>query len=142
MKKKLFSMAAICLALMNLTACNGEVMTRAGLNTLMGMGIVFIVLIFISFIIYLMGFIPKMISGEKKEKAPKKEKKAEEKPANGIDNAVNAIAASEQEELVDDLELVAVITAAIMASLGDEAPADGLVVRSIKKRNTKNWKNA
>jgi len=139
MKKKLFSMAAICLALMNLTACNGEVMTKAGLNTLMGMGIVFIVLIFISFIIYLMGFIPKMFSGEKKAK---KEKKVEEKPVSGIDNAVNAIAENEEAELTDDLELVAVITAAIMASLGEEAPEDGLVVRSIKKRNTKNWKNA
>jgi len=132
-------MAAICLALMNLTACNGEVMTKAGLNTLMGMGIVFIVLIFISFIIYLMGFIPKMFSGEKKAK---KEKKVEEKPVSGIDNAVNAIAENEEAELTDDLELVAVITAAIMASLGEEAPEDGLVVRSIKKRNTKNWKNA
>ena len=92
--------------------------------------------------VVLLGFIPKMISGEKKEKEPKKEKKAEEKKVNGIDNAVNAIAENEEAELTDDLELVAVITAAIMASLGDEAPADGLVVRSIKKRNTKNWKNA
>ena len=142
MKKKLFSMAAICLALMNLTACDVETMTKAGLNTLMGMGIVFIVLIFISFIIYLMKFVPNLISGEKSEKPAKKEKKSEEKKVSGIDNAVNAIAAKEEAELVDDLELVAVITAAIMASLGDAAPADGLVVRSIKKRNTKNWKNA
>ena len=66
MKKKLISMAAICLCLMNLTGCDGKAMSEAGLNTLMGMGIVFLVLIFISFIIWLMGFIPKMMSGEKK----------------------------------------------------------------------------
>ena len=45
----------------------------------------------------------------------------------------------EDEEEVDDLELVAVITAAIAAS--ENTPADGLVVRSIRKVNkTNNWK--
>ena len=131
MKKKLISMAAICLCLMNLTGCDGKAMSEAGLNTLMGMGIVFLVLIFISFIIWLMGFIPKMMSGEKKT-APA--------PAPATSQAPAAV--SEPEELSDDLELVAVITAAIMASMGEEAPEDGLVVRSIRKRTAGSWKNA
>jgi hypothetical protein len=39
----------------------------------------------------------------------------------------------------DDLELVAVITAAIAA--GGQAPADGFVVRSIRRRGRKsNWR--
>ena len=34
----------------------GEILKKAGLNTILGMGTVFVVLIFISFIIYLLGF--------------------------------------------------------------------------------------
>lgn len=45
-------------------------------------------------------------------------------------------------ELVDNTELVAVITAAIMAYMGDEAPADGLYIRSIKRSSGNRWKNA
>lgn len=40
-----------------------------------------------------------------------------------------------------DLELVAVITAAIMAYMGEDAPADGLVIRSIRKVNRRNHVN-
>jgi predicted house-cleaning noncanonical NTP pyrophosphatase (MazG superfamily) len=46
----------------------------------------------------------------------------------------------ETEELSDDLELVAVITAAIAASEGTSA--DGLVVRSIKRARNSQWKKA
>ncbi len=94
-------------------------MTRAALNTLMGVGIVFMVLVFLSFIISLFKYIP---NGETK----KEEKRAVETvPA-------PAPAAEAEEELVDDLELVAVITAAIAASEGKAAP-EGFVVRSIRK---------
>lgn len=48
----------------------------------------------------------------------------------------------EEDELVNDCELVAVITAAIYASMGDAVPADGFVVRSIRKVNSKRWMNA
>ena len=67
-----------------------------------------------------------------------------------IDNTVSQIAEKEEleemeeiEELVDDGELVAVITAAIMASMtsnGEEVPADGLIVRSIKRSKSNKWK--
>lgn len=57
-------------------------------------------------------------------------------------NVFDQIAKSEEEELVNDSELVAVITAAIYASMGDAVPADGFVVRSIRKTNSKRWMNA
>jgi hypothetical protein len=40
-----------------------------------------------------------------------------------------------------DLELVAVITAAIMAYMGEDTPEDGLVIRSIRKVNRRNHVN-
>ena len=47
---------------------------------------------------------------------------------------------AEEEELVDDTELVAVIAAAIAAY--DDVPADGFVVRSIRKSNRRKWLGA
>ncbi len=99
-------------------------MERAGLNTLMGMGIVFLVLIFLSFLISLFKFVNRP---EKKTEAPA--------PA----PAAEPVAAVE-EDLTDDLELVAVITAAIAAS--EETSGDGFVVRSIKKVNRSKWQRA
>ena len=51
-----------------------------------------------------------------------------------------AAPAAEEEELVDDLELVAVITAAIAASTNSST--DSLVVRSIKRAPGAKWKRA
>lgn len=101
----------------------GQKMAKAGLNTLMGMGLVFVLLIVISLLISAFAVFGKL---EKKKEQPKKE------AADAVPVAAPAPVA--EEELVDDTELVAVITAAIMASMGDEAPADGLVVRSIRRR--------
>ena len=102
-------------------------MAEAGLNTLMGMAVVFTALIFISFVIRLFGLIPNL-----QAKAKAKKEAAKVDASVGIDNAVEQIAANE-ENLADDLELVAVITAAIAAFEGS-APSDGLVVRSIRRR--------
>jgi len=52
---------------------------------------------------------------------------------NSVDNAIANIVAHEETELVGDNELVAVITAAMYAYLGDAVPAEGLVVRSIRR---------
>ncbi len=106
----------------------GERMERAGLNTLIGMGTVFIVLIFISLLIYCFKFINVW-----EAKMNKKEKEAPAEPA-----PVPAAEPQLEEDLTDDLELVAVITAAIAASEG--VPADGLVVRSIKRAPASRWK--
>ena len=107
-----------------------ERLTKAGLNTLMGMGTVFLVLIFISFLIGLFRYIHEW---EEKQKAA-------DTPAPAPAAAIVAAPAVEEEELADDLELVAVITAAIAAS--ENTPADGLVVRSIKRAPASKWKRA
>ncbi len=105
----------------------GEILEKAGLNTVLGMGTVFVVLIFISFIIYLLGYIPKL-----QEKWANKDKKVEEKKEAPVQAAPAPVAAVE-----DDAELVAVIAAAIAAAEGTST--DGFVVRSIKRRKSNRW---
>lgn len=94
----------------------GVTLQRAGMNTVMGVGIVFLMLIFLSGIIYLFKFIP---NGENK--------KAKTAPAPA---PVTAPAPAAVEE-TDDTELIAVIAAAIAAAEGTSP--DGFVVRSIRK---------
>lgn len=105
----------------------GESMEKAALNTLLGMGTVFVVLILISVIIACFNFIPKIQDMFKK-------KAKEDIKAEAVDNTIAQII--EKEELSDDLELVAVIAAAIAASEG-AASTDGFVVRSIKRRRAR-----
>lgn len=99
----------------------GEEMEKAALNTVLGMGTVFAVLILISLIISAFGLISMAQNSNKKSEAPK-EQKAEN----------TASQAAVEEELSDDLELVAVISAAIAAYEGS-GTTDGFVVRSIRK---------
>ena len=91
----------------------GEKMTNAALNTLMGMGVVFTVLILISLIISCFKFLSRFEKG-KEDVAP-------------VPPAVEEAIAAQ-----DDLELAAVIAAAIAASTGTST--DDFVVRSIKRR--------
>lgn len=110
----------------------GEKMTKAGMNTLMGMGTVFCVLIFISLLIGCFTYINKW---EEKMRNRK----------NGVEPATVPVPAAApavpvQEDLTDDLELVAVITAAIAAS--ENTSADGLVVRSIRRASAGKWRRA
>ena len=101
----------------------GEIMQKAGLNTLLGMGTVFIVLIFMSFIISLFKYIPALLN--------RKNDKETAVPATKVEEP------EEVEELVDDTELIAVIAAAIAASEGTST--DDFVVRSIKRRKSNKW---
>lgn len=112
----------------------GELMEKAMLNTLLGMGTVFSVLILICLLIYCFAFLPKL-----QEKFTKKDDKEEIQKA-VVNNAVAQIVETE-EELSDDLELVAVISAAIAASEG-AASTDGFVVRSIRRAKTNKWQRA
>lgn len=91
---------------------------RAGLNTLMGLGTVFLMLIFLSLVISLFKYIP---NGSKK------------KTAEEVAPVPVRAAAPEPEyvEETDDQELVAVIAAAIAAAEG--TTPDGFVVRSIRR---------
>ena len=102
-------------------------MQRAGMNTLMGIGIVFLMLLFLSFVIGLFKYIEKFENVGKK-KAAEEAPKAEEAPAPAIAQSEAA-----DEDFADDLELVAVISAAIAAY--ENTSGDSFVVRSIKKSN-------
>lgn len=106
-----------------------ELMKEAGMNTIMGMGIVFLVLIFICFVISLFKYLPG--SGAQKQKP-----EAKESPVATPANVPVAAQAVSNENLVNDKELVAVITAAIMAANGSGSAitsSDQLIVRSIKR---------
>ena len=95
-----------------------EAMGKAGQNTLIGMGTVFVMLIVIMFIIMILG----ACCSEKKEKK-------DETASDSVDKAIEGIVA--REEAADDTELVAVIAAAIAAYEGSST--DDFIVRSIKR---------
>ena len=105
----------------------GATMSKAGLNTAMGISIVFLTLAFISCVIAIEGKI--FTAFAKKKSAPVKvEADKQEAPAQA---AVETVDAASQDE-----EIVAVITAAIAAyeaETGYAVPADALVVRSLRR---------
>lgn len=111
---------------------------EALLHTVISMAIVFAVLILISFIIYLLKFVPGLLAGDRKKKAEVRETvpvKETVKPKAEQPAAVTAAPAGEQ-------QIVAVLAAAVAAYMeaetGVPVEADGLVIRSIKKRSFSN----
>ncbi len=104
-------------------------MTEALANTCMGIGTVFVMLIFISLIISLFGFIPKIEASIKAKKAASDAEPVKAAPA----APKKAPAASG--DLMNDAQLVAVITAAIMAASegAGTTSKDQLIVRSIRR---------
>lgn len=111
----------------------GENMTRATLNTALGMGTVFAVLVLIMFIISGFKIIYNIQNASEKKKTSKNIKEE------AVDQTIAQII--EKEEYADDLELVAVISAAIAAYEGSSS-TEGFVVRSIKKQKKDGWKRA
>ena len=102
-------------------------MEKAAMNTLMGLGTVFVILVFLIFVISLFKYIPGLVEGKKKESKPA--------PAAAAPAPVAApVAEPAVEDVTDDGELIAVIAAAIAASEG-KTSTDGFVVRSIRKIN-------
>ena len=109
----------------------------AFLNVAIGMITVFVVLILISFIISLFEYISVIQNKLTNKKSNK------DLVASSTDTVLSQIEEKEEVEnveLTDDLELVAVITAAIAASMGTSS--DGFVVRSIRRAGKSRWKNA
>jgi sodium pump decarboxylase gamma subunit len=98
----------------------GEIFKKAGMNTLLGMGTVFIMLILISILIWLLGY----VVGKIQQPTPEK---AAFVPAAPAAPAVSEEAAAG----TDNQELAAVIAAAIAASTGTST--DSFVVRSIRR---------
>lgn len=113
--------------LINLEKVNAQVGPGEALvNTLIGMGTVFIVLILISIIIFLLKYIPKLFENKKAEVVRPESKAVPTsvpKPAPAASN---------------DTQIIAVIMAAIASQMEQETgvpvAADDLVIRSIKKR--------
>lgn len=103
----------------------GEILTKAGLNTLLGMGTVFAVLIFLAFLINLLKYIPVIMDKFTKKSQP------------AVQDVKPVVVETPVVEETDDLELIAVITAAIAAQEGTST--DGFVVRSIRRRPSNNW---
>lgn len=100
----------------------GKNMGNAGLNTLLGMGTVFTILILISLIISSFNLF-------------KKKPKKVETPAVKETPAAPVV----EEAIADDTELVAVIMAAINAyESANGGSTDGYVVRSIRRANRRN----
>ena len=103
----------------------GEVLKKAGLNTLLGMGTVFIVLIIIALVISLFNFLP----GVKESKPGKKEEPAKAAP----EKAAEPVKAA-----ADDTEIQAVIAAAIAAYTAETGQdSSGYFVRKIVRRRRK-----
>lgn len=110
----------------------GEILKKAGMNTLLGMGTVFVVLILISIIISLFKYIPVIQDRMKNRKTNKQTavvSEVTEEPSQSVSVAA--------ESTVNDEELVAVIAAAIAAAEG--TTTDGFVVRSIRRRPSNKW---
>ena len=105
---------------------------EALVNTVIAMGTVFLVLILISFIISLLKYIPALMDKFTKKEEPV-QPISQAQPAPAPKPVVQTPAAP-----ADDTQLIAVITAAVAAAMeqdGVAVPADGLVIRSIKKRS-------
>lgn len=114
-------------ASLNPISSMGELFGKAALNTLIGMGTVFAVLILISFIISVFVFIPRI------QASFSRKSEAVSSTAEPAKAEAPVVSQAGEDDLSDDLELVAVIAAAIAASEG-AASADGYVVRSIRRR--------
>ncbi len=117
-----------------------ENLINAAYNTLMGMGTVFVVLIIIIVVISLFKYVNMLDKWLADRKAAKEEAKMMRTEA--VNNVVEQIAQKEDqtEELVDDSELVAVISAAIAAYEADsEIAVEGFRVRSIRRATKRNW---
>lgn len=117
-----------------------ESMADAGLNTILGMGTVFVVLIFIAFLISLFKYINKAETHFANKKAAKEDAKRISDFVPVSPERAPVFMEQPQPTEVDDLELIAVITAAVAAAANK--PADQLIVRSIKKKSTNKWHKA
>lgn len=122
-------------------------MKSAGVNTIIGMGVVFVALIFISFIISLLKYVPMLFDKEarKKKKAEKLAREDSDKETDApeqtqkVEKVVDIVNTATGESVMDNEELVAVITAAVAAATADK-PAyvnypsnDKLIARSIRR---------
>ncbi len=106
-----------------------EILTKSGLNTVLGMGVVFGVLIFLALLIGFMKYIPMLLNRTEETTNVTPQVAAPVKKVKKVAPVV---------PVTNDLELIAVITAAIAAQEGTST--DGFVVRSIRRRPSNKWR--
>ena len=111
----------------------GEQMKEGGIYSAFGLGTVFIVLVVISLIIAAFKLINNAQSGKSQEEAAPTPAPAAAVPA-------PAPVPAPAEDLMDDTELLLLITTAIAAY--ESVPANGLKVRSIRRAKDARWRRA
>lgn len=124
----------------------GEKLSKAGINSFLG-------IVAILGAVILMGFFINKLKGINNSEDKKKDEQAASERGAAAPIPADPISAPEvvpvalmqaqtavPENLADDMELAAVITAAIAAA--QRVPVEGLVVRSIRRKPGSNWKNA
>ena len=145
MKKRILPLLSLGFILPVLSGCSDEMaetLADAGQNTIIGMGVVFLILILISLVISAFKLIGTAQEKNAKRKEAKQQKNAPAPvpaPASPVQEADAAEDFGEEEDAADDMELIAVIAAAIAAS--ENTDPSGIVVRSIRKvSSANNWK--
>ncbi len=122
-------------AVINVDRTFNEKIVNAGLNTVLGMGTTFCLLIFISIVIWLMGTIVQNMEKKKHEERVRAE--------SAVDNAARQIVEREEQLIKsagsdDEQALIAVISAAIAAYeseiRGVNVTPDTFIVRSLRRR--------
>ncbi len=148
----------ILLTSMNFT----DILKSAAENTLLGMGVVFFMLILICGLIYCLRFIDPLVLaidknvmdpvrglfGRKKRyetvemKTEQETQAVQAAPASRVAAPATARKSAPAPEPVSGIpyEVVAAVTAAIAEA--EDVPADGIVIRSIRRVPRNNWKNA
>ena len=112
----------------------GSKMATAGVNTITGILVVFVILVLLSLIISAFGLLGKL-----NETAPEnKDSKPQAKAAPAAAPVKAAPAAGQEIDLAKNQELVAVIAAAIAAA--EDKPPEGYVVRSIRRLQNNKWR--
>ncbi|MDO5100631.1 MAG: OadG family transporter subunit [Eubacteriales bacterium] len=123
----------------------GELLTRAALNTLMGLAVVGSTLAFLTIVIAQMKHIGRWSQNKEAAKQAAKtaaqmttsDQTATAAPAAVIETAAQTETGAENE---DEAEIAAVISAAIAAYRSENGGTTDFVVRSVRRRTGKSWK--
>lgn len=112
----------------------GEKMKEAALNTLMGVGVVFVMLLFLCLVFAQIKHVNKLAALFEKKEPFAENVASVDAPAAAVAAPVTTGASAAAADPMKDGALVAVMAAAIAAAEAEGTSVDGFVVRSIKKR--------
>lgn len=125
-----------------------DIIAQGLLDTIFGMGVVFVLLIFIMIIIWSLKFLNIFDRSFKKESKDSVDEVTRTSSQTNMrandeiedeEELIAVIHAAIQASIEDEQDSVVAATAAIMASMEESKPADGLIVRTIRKKNKANW---